>query len=109
MKKGLCAKQVVVAVIANNGKLYYGSNWCVTPQSRCPRAGLPSGQGYELCKTICQQHAHAEIDVCREAGKDCSGAILQLFGHTYCCDECKDFMKKMGVAGIKIGDTTTLL
>jgi len=106
-KKGRCAKQEVTAIIVNkNGKHYIGSNWCKNPQKVCPRDILKykSGEGYELCKKICKQNSHAEIDACKIAKKEAKGSTLYLIGHTYCCDNCQKIMKQYGIDKIIIGE-----
>ena len=99
----LCAKQTTIAVIENQGRCWVGSNWCETPQTQCPRQDMPSGVGYELCKSVCQQPYHAEVDACRKAGKKAGGGTLYLIGHSYCCDTCKTVMTQYGIKSIVIG------
>lgn len=94
---GKCAKQNVLAVIVNGNEIFTGSNGCLNPQNKCPRKNMKSGSGYELCKDICQQPNHAEISACILAGKYANGSTLYLFGHTYCCDNCKKVMDKCGI------------
>lgn len=97
---GKCAKQVVEAVIVtDSGKIYGGSNWCANPQKTCPRdaAGYKSGEGYHLCKSVCHQLNHAEVDACINAGIDAIGSTLYMRGHSYCCKSCVDVMEKYGI------------
>lgn len=98
-----CAKQVVIAIIENQGKFYIGINWCRNPQIQCPRGNLPSGVGYELCKEICEQDAHAEVNACKKAGINAKGGILYLIGHTYSCKNCQKIMKQFGIKKLIIG------
>lgn len=101
---GPCAKQTVTAtVVALNGKHYVGTNYCNTPQAICPRAGLPTGQGYELCSSICHQPAHAEVNAIKAAGEDAWEADLYLEGHTYACAACQQAADAAGVRSIVIG------
>ena len=66
-----CAKQNVVAVlVALNGKVYIGYNGCDKRVDSCPRIGMESGTGYELCTSVCFQRGHAETNVCEIAGKE---------------------------------------
>ena len=97
-----CAKQETVAIIVNNDKLFIGSNWCENPQTECPRKDLPTGVGYEMCKNICKQHAHAEVDACEKAGSSASGGNLFLIGHYYYCADCKKVMDDYGIKNIYI-------
>ena len=100
----LCTKQTTVAVIINNGEFWVGTNSCDCPQKVCPREGMKTGEGYNLCKDVCKQKAHAEIDACLKAGKKARGGTLYLMGHTYCCDECKKVMKEYGIKKVVINE-----
>ena len=56
---GPCVKQQVRAyVVTRYGDIFVGTNHCVAPQQTCPRADMPTGVGYELCRSVCQQPAH---------------------------------------------------
>jgi len=99
-----CAKQTVVAVIVKGSKLYWGFNACKYPQEKCPREGMKSGEGYELCKSICGQSCHAEVAACHSADIDAKGGMLYLFGHTYCCPDCIEIMNVYGIKGYKVVD-----
>lgn len=100
-----CAKQITIAIIENNGEYWLGTNWCATPQKKCPRGDMPSGQGYEICKNICHQTGHAEENAIKEAGKKAKGGTLYLIGHTRCCDNCKSLIEKAGIKQtIIVGD-----
>lgn len=101
---GPCAKQTTTAtIVAPDGSRYVGTNDCVTPQKVCPRAGMPTGVGYELCTSICRQTGHAEVNACREAGPKADGATLYLEGHYYACEACKAAATKAGVVAIVLG------
>jgi deoxycytidylate deaminase len=98
---GPCAKMVVTAtVVALNGKRYRATNYCRKPQLSCARAGMPSGVGYELCKSVCDQPEHAEVNAVLGAGPDAAGATVYLVGHTYACQACVDFCVKAGASVI---------
>lgn len=99
-----CAKQDTIAIIVNQGQTWIGSNWCENPQTECPRKDLPTGVGYEMCKNICKQHSHAEVDACEKAGSNAEGGTLYLIGHTYCCDSCKKIMCDFGIKEVVIGE-----
>lgn len=103
MNKHKCIKQEVIAIIKNKNKFWVGSNWCKNYQKECPRKGMKSGTGYHLCREICEQQNHAEVDACINAGIDALGGVLHLIGHTYCCDDCKKVMKKYGIKEVIIG------
>lgn len=99
-----CAKQDTIAIITNGNKAWIGSNWCQNPQAECPRKDMPTGVGYEMCKDICQQYSHAEVDACCNAGYNAEGATLYLIGHTYCCDNCKSVMDGFEIKDVVIGE-----
>jgi deoxycytidylate deaminase len=100
-----CIKQSVYAMLVTaSGREFFGSNWMSTTSGAtvCPRVteGCPSGQGYELCQTVCNQEFHAEVAAlraCVEAGETTEGAVIYLTGHTYCCDNCIVEMTKAGI------------
>jgi deoxycytidylate deaminase len=100
--KRKCAKQETIAVIVKNGEIVVGSNWCEKPQKECRRKNMKTGEGYELCKNICKQNSHAEVDACKKAGEFAKEADLYLIGHYYCCDNCKKVMKDFGIKNIHI-------
>ena len=101
---GPCAKQVVTAtVVSPSGKRYQATNWCMSPQKECPRAGMPSGEGYELCRTVCAQHAHAEVNALKAAGEFARGGRLYVEGHTYACGPCLAVAKEAGIEEVVVG------
>lgn len=101
--KRKCAKQETIAVIITPElKIFVGTNWCENPQTECPKKDLPTGVGYEMCRDICKQHAHAEVDACEKAGEFAYGADLYLIGHYYCCDNCKKVMEEYGIRNVYI-------
>jgi len=102
IKNRKCAKQTTVAIIYNNGNSWIGSNWCKNPQETCPRIGMKTGEGYHLCKDICQQNSHAEVDACLKAGDQAKGGTLVLYGHYYCCDNCVKVMNEYGIEEVFI-------
>ena len=98
---GPCVKQVVTATLLSvDGRKYQATNHCDTPQTVCPRGNMPSGQGYELCKSICHQHGHAETNVIELAGENVRGGTIYVTGHTYACEACKTAAEKAGVIRI---------
>lgn len=101
---GPCVKQTVVATIIDlDGVRHVASNHCLTPQQTCPRAGMATGVGYELCRDVCHQPAHAEVNAVRLAGEKCKGATLYLEGHTYACEPCKQVAREAGIVEVVIG------
>ena len=100
-----CAKQTTIAIIKNGNDFWVGSNWCLNPQKKCPRGNMKTGEGYDLCKIVCGQQDHAEVDACLKAGNGAMGADLYLIGHYYCCDNCKAVMKSHGIKNIIFCDS----
>lgn len=98
---GPCAKQVVTATLVDaEGNQYVGTNYCLTPQSSCPRADLPSGVGYEMCKNICNQPAHAEVNsivLARKHKVKLDESVIYLEGHTFACSGCKAEAHSWGI------------
>lgn len=98
-----CIKQTVRALIVTpSGEKFEGTNACENPQDRCPRdlQGYKSGEGYHLCKEVCQQQSHAEVAAIKNAGNKAEGSKLYLIGHTYACDNCKSVAKLHGISEI---------
>lgn len=99
--KGPCAKQrVICTIVAPDGRRWVGENECRNPQGACPRAGMPTGQGYELCKSVCEQIGHAEEVAATAAGRSAVGGIAYIEGHTYACAPCKAALSEIGVHDI---------
>lgn len=98
-----CAKQLVRAtIITPDGRQFVGTNACANPQALCPRAGMPTGVGYELCQNVCQQQGHAEVQALRAAGVHARGATLILEGHTYLCAACQVACQEAGILRTEI-------
>jgi deoxycytidylate deaminase len=101
---GPCAKQTVTAtIVAVDGNAFVATNSVRNPQPSCPRAGMASGQGYELCRNVCDQEGHAEINALRKAGESAAGATLYLEGHYYVCDDCHVALAAAGVTEVVFG------
>lgn len=103
--QGPCAKQTVTAtIITKDGECFSGTNACENPQKECPRdvLGMKSGEGYHLCKEVCNQTAHAEVNAIKLAGEKANGSVLYLEGHSYACDNCKGHAESAGISEIKI-------
>lgn len=106
---GKCAKQETIAIIENRGQYWIGTNWCQTAQTECPRKDMETGVGYELCKSVCHQNYHAEVDACRKSDYFAKGGTLYLLGHTYCCNSCKRVMETYGIAKVVIGEIPEII
>ena len=103
-----CIKQRVYAMIEIGDKKVFGTNKMLNDEvTECPRdmQGYVNGAGYHLCKEVCQQNAHAEVDAIKNAeilGIDINGGKLTLVGHTYCCNDCKSAMDIAGIVEVEI-------
>ncbi len=101
MGYGPCAKQTVTAtLIAKDGETFVSTNYCREPQVTCPRADMPTGQGYEKCINICKQDGHAEVNAVKLAGDKANLSKIYLQGHYYACDNCQSVAKNAGVQEI---------
>ncbi|MBC8738574.1 hypothetical protein F6X40_17590 [Paraburkholderia sp. UCT31] len=101
---GPCCKQTVKAtIVATDGIRFVGTNHCMRPQSTCAREGMPTGVGYELCKSVCEQDGHAEVNAVRIAADHARGATLYLEGHTYACQPCQKTASAAGIVEIIVG------
>ena len=101
---GPCLKQVVTATIVTpDGERFVAMNDCENPQTVCPRDRLATGVGYHLCRDVCRQTGHAEVNALQRAGAKARGAILYLEGHTYACEPCKAACEAAGICGSSLG------
>lgn len=99
-----CAKQRVTATATVEGTTYRGENVCDNPQPVCPREGMRTGEGYDLCRKVCQQKAHAEINLIAAARGDLKGTDVYMTGHTYCCQACLDALKRANAGRVVFQD-----
>lgn len=101
---GPCAKQRVTCTLVHpDGRRWVGENACANAQPTCPRAGMATGQGYELCASVCQQLGHAEVVALGRAGRDARSCTAYVEGHTYACDPCRRALYVAGVHDVVIG------
>lgn len=97
---GPCAKKrVICTLLTVTGEKIVGTNDCRRPQVKCPRA---PGEGYEKCKTICDQEGHAEEIALKRAGDKAKGAIATLEGITHYCRACQEKLFAAGVEALMI-------
>lgn len=98
-----CAKTVVKCeIVCLNGKSYFGYNDCANEQKVCPRG---PGEGYEKCKSICQQQGHAEEMAILNAlgyGADLRGATAIISGIGHYCKDCQLKLFAAGVENLKV-------
>lgn len=105
-----CAKQKVGCVIVGTDGMIIGlgNNDTEFEQNECPRDvhGMKSGEGYELCHSVCGQSFHAEEAAIMYMGSlrakgwnwpSNKGASAYLYGHYYCCKNCELELEKAGV------------
>lgn len=110
-----CKKQTVKAIIESRcGKRVIGSNSIKNKIDICPReaAGFKTGEGYHLCKQVCNQNEHAEVDAMNKAeklGVDLNGAKITITGHTYFCDNCISKMSNRGINSAYCIDSDLLI
>lgn len=98
--KQTCAKHHTTCVIITEfGTEYHGTNLCLTPQEVCPRE---DGEGYEKCRTICNQVGHAEEIALLHALHD--GANLEdsraEISHDHACEKCTNILHSNKVFNI---------
>lgn len=95
-----CAKTAVYAMLITlDGEEYFGANWMTNCDvTVCPRL---AGDGYDKCKTVCNQAFHAECSAladCNDTYADNSvGGEVFIVGHTICCDNCQKEMANNGI------------
>lgn len=93
-----CAKKKVTCVIFTpNGESFVGTNDCSNPQDTCPRN---PGEGYDKCKSICEQEGHAEIMALKAAGANANRAVAHLYGIEYYCPACQKALFSAGVIAL---------
>lgn len=101
---GPCRKQVVEArVVTPEGDAYEATNHCLRPQPSCPREGMATGEGYELCRDVCGQPGHAERNALALAGERARGATLEVRGHDYACRSCRSAALRAGIVRLVVG------
>lgn len=101
---GPCAKQIVICELFNpfSGERAIGENICRNPQAVCPRGDMPSGEGYYLCRDVCEQMGHAEeVALTKVADRvPLSGWIAYIYGHSYVCNSCHHYLRESGIERI---------
>jgi deoxycytidylate deaminase len=106
-KVGKCAKANVVATLTTiKGEVFRSNNYCLTPQSTCPRdiQGYKSGEGYHLCKQICNQPGHAEENViyfAKKEGANVRGGRI-VVDYSWICNNCKSVCNDNGINKVEV-------
>jgi deoxycytidylate deaminase len=100
MALGPCAKRHVTAVLIVGDMHFTGANDCKQAARVCPRK---PGEGYDACKSICDQTGHAEDMAIRSAllkvkTASLRGTKMYLFGHKEPCPECSKLLAQYGIA-----------
>jgi len=98
-----CAKKVVTCTLWNpeTENTIVGTNWCRNPQVTCPRA---PGEGYEKCKTICDQFGHAEetaLYMLHHTNPDATGYHATVGGIGWACRSCQEKLYAAGIESIR--------
>lgn len=94
-----CAKRYVrCEIVTPDGEKFMGTNVCANPQRYCPRQ---PGEDYEKCKSVCQQHGHAEIIALSRAKEKARGAIAWI-NHDAICGDCLRALAEAGIARVEI-------
>ena len=106
-----CKRRTVMAVLVSDNGVYFGYNHCNNQVDDCPRtrAGHKTHEGYHLCKEVCDQPAHAEVNAIKHAGDNANGGILYLFGHDHACDDCIKACKKAGIKRVELLEPSKVL
>jgi deoxycytidylate deaminase len=98
---GPCAKTTVTCTLVRpDGEHIVGTNYCRNAQPVCPRK---PGEGYDKCRSICDQAGHAEAVAVMLAGDRAKGARAYLQGHTYACQACQETLFAAGVISLSVG------
>jgi hypothetical protein len=99
-----CAKQTVLCLLLdiNWNVISYGSNECKNPVEVCPREDLETGIGYDLCRDVCKQVGHAEINAIRNITNGDVPYICIVIGHSWCCDNCLEVLTKNNISNLII-------
>jgi len=109
MARSTCAKLAIAALVIKDGRIIgRGFNMCAPDGTQygervdvCPRAALPSGTGYELCRP---QHAERQAigDAVSAFGENaCEGATIIISGHYWACDGCREAIERAKIVCIE--------
>jgi deoxycytidylate deaminase len=102
---GPCAKvRVMCTLVHADGRRWTGENIVRRPQMICPRGDMPSGQGYALCRDVCDQVGHAEVLALLAAGSDAAaGCVAYVQGRDFICYDCQSRLVSAGVRTFVLG------
>jgi deoxycytidylate deaminase len=95
-----CAKRQVVAGIHAGGRFLTAANFCEFAGESCPRIGIASGTGYELCQA---KHAEANLALLiAQEGLTLDSVVCWVLGHYYACEPCAKALHKIGIMEIRV-------
>lgn len=101
-KEACLRTEVYAMILTEDNKEVFGSNWINNKEvEECPRKSSPSGVDYHLCREICNQEFHAEIDAIINAQKSeliTWNSKMYIVGKDYCCNNCLNAMKSSGIS-----------
>lgn len=90
-------RTVMAALETSTGNVYFGFNFTQSQPVWCPRENMPRGHGYALCKSVCGQWVHAEIDAIQQYEQHephgTSGRLF-VYGVNHICDGCMTEINK---------------
>ena len=109
-----CKKQSTGAVVVQQGKIISSGCNAGKKVETCPRETkkYKTGEGYHLCKEVCNQKAHAEIDAINNAissQAETNGANLYLYGHWWCCKNCWDVIIDAEISNVYLLENSHIL
>jgi deoxycytidylate deaminase len=105
---GPCAKvRVFCTLVHPDGRRWTGENSVRRAQDTCPRGGMPSGDGYHLCRDVCDQIGHAEVVALAAAGADAAGCTAYVEGRDFVCYDCQARLVAAGVRRFVLGAPPT--
>lgn len=102
-RKSRCQDKTIVAVLRSNGRVFFGINGISESMAYCPRNVMEMGvnQGYSMCRSICRQESHAEVDAIdtwlRNSTAD-DTAEISIYGTGKICDNCMALLQKFNVS-----------
>jgi deoxycytidylate deaminase len=99
-KESTCQKRSVVCVLLdkNNQPVAVESNRCA-PEGVCPRLSIITNKANYPADTCNSEHA--EVRAMKLAKRLPETAII--YGHTFFCDDCENFLRGMGVTNLIAG------
>jgi len=99
-----CLKLKVIAMLETvEGNLYYGVNNINNDKiTECPRLNNSIRNDYSLCKTVCKQDNHAEVDAIDNclANNDTPNDGIIFLSHNRSCGDCISYMSKHNIKEI---------